>query len=145
MYNLATRLGVDGHQYVQLKKWERHSFKLWLKDNPGKSILDWQNSSRSGEAAIKYRMKLEDWNKLNDNEKNAVKEYCNRYPELNRTGYDWLNGVRAASGPQRTFSLERMVELHCQGLSQSQIAKQLGCNQCHVSRSLKKWKSETDA
>ena len=40
MYNMASRLGIDGHKYVQIERLERQNIKLWLKDISGKSTED---------------------------------------------------------------------------------------------------------
>lgn len=132
--NKAAELKVDLDTYLGLDKCKRDQFVQWRKENPEADWKEFFDTRRSATAAARYQVPLEIWENLDAKQKNALKEYCNNIP--GRSGMDWLAGVRAVGGPKPKVDPKQVRRLRDEGLTNTQIAKQLNCTQPTISRIL---------
>lgn len=132
MANKAAEFGIPAEDYAAMTKNRRQQCKAWLTANPGKTYEEWLASSKSALAAAKYGLTQEEWEALDRKQKNCLKEWMLRWP--GRDARDWLAGERAKGGSKARIDKEQVFALKAEGLSQTEIAKRLGCQQATVSR-----------
>ena len=126
--NKAAEFGIPVDTYLEMSMSRRCQVKAWLKANPGKTFTDCPIGSmddRLRRTADRLQIPFELWQSWTPTEKNKVLMWCRGNPS--KTGADYLAGERSKLGRKPKLDKAEVNRLRGQGMSQSAIARQLGC------------------
>lgn len=137
MANQAAKYGIPIAAYQAMDKPQRETAKAWCRANPDRPFSEYAPrtmATRVAESAAVRGVPLEVYEQLSPKERNAMRMWMDINP--GKSGADYLAGVRKRPGPRSRVDRARVLALRDVGLSNVEIAKQVGCTPPHVSRIL---------